>query len=90
MTSHKFYEPIYGDFAFRCEYSPAEPAVNVGPRIDVLDIVIDDRWAGGWQPCTFAEVQSIAREYDLPRRGRSRDELIDAIAHRLGACEVAA
>lgn len=88
--THRFYEPIFGDFAFVCEYSPAEPAVNVGPRIEVLDIVIDDRWAGGWQPATFAEVQGIAREYELPRRGRSRDELIDAIAHRLGACEVAA
>jgi hypothetical protein len=90
MTSHKFYEPIFGDFAFHCEYSPAEPAVNAPARVRVLDIVIDDRWAGGWQPATFAEVQGIAREYELPRKGLSRDELIDAIAHRLGACEVAA
>ena len=90
MTSQKFFEPIYGDFAFHCEYSPAEPAVNAGPRIEVLDIVFNDRWVGSWQPATFAEVQGIAREYELPRRGLSRDELIDAIAHRLGACEVAA
>ena len=88
--THRYYEPIYGDFAFFCEYSPAEPAVNAGPRIDVLDIVIYDRWMRSWQPATFAEVQSIAREYELPRRGLSRNDLIDAIADRRGAREVAA
>ena len=88
--THRYYEPIYGDFAFFCEYSPAEREVNAPARIDVLDIVIMDRWAGGWQPATFAEVQGIAREYELPRKGLSRDALIDAIADRRGACEVAA
>jgi hypothetical protein len=90
MTTHRYYEPIYGDFAFFCEYSPAEREVNAGATIDVLDIVIYDRWAGGWQPATFAEVQGIAREYELPRKGLSRDDLIDAIADRRGAREVAA
>lgn len=90
MTTHRYYEPIYGDFAFHCSYSPAEPAVNAPARIDVLDIVIYDRWARGWQPATFAEVQGIAREYELPRRGLSRNDLIDSIADRRGACEVAA
>ena len=88
--THRYYEPIYGDFAFFCEYSRAEPAVNAPARIDVLDIVIYDRWMRSWQPATFAEVQGIAREYELPRKGLSRNDLIDAIADRRGACEVAA
>lgn len=84
------YDRIYDDFYLALSYRRAEAAVNAGARIDVLDLVtVCNCTASGYRPATFAEVQGIAREYELPRKGLDRDELIDAIAARLGV-EVAA
>jgi len=83
----KYYETVCGDFAFYCEYFRAEPAVGVGPSIDVLDLV---EWTGRWWVAARIEdVIGIAREYDLPIDGLSRDEIIDLLAERRGAREVA-
>lgn len=84
----KYYETVCGDFAFHCEYFRAEPDVNRGPSIDVLDLV---EWTGRWWVAARIEdVIGIAQEYDLPTDGLSRDEIIDLLAERRGAREVAA
>lgn len=83
----KYYETVCGDFAFHCEYFRAEPAVGVGPSIEVLDLC---EWTGRWWvPASKEDVVGIARDYDLPIDGLSRDEIVDLLAERRGAREVA-
>jgi hypothetical protein len=85
---HKYYEPICGNFAFHCEYFRAERDVNRGASIEVIDLV---EWTGrAWVPATRADVFGIARDYDLPIDGLSRDEVVDLLSERRGAREVAA
>lgn len=85
---HKYYEPICGEWAFYCEYFRAEPQVNRGASIEVIDLV---EWTGrAWVPARREDVFGIARDYDLPIDGLSRDEVVDLLAERRGAREVAA
>jgi hypothetical protein len=84
---HKYFEPICGEWAFACEYFRAEPQVNAGPSIDILDLV---EWTGrAWVAAAEADIRGIAQDYELPIEGLSRDELIDLLADRRGAREVA-
>lgn len=83
----KYYETVCGDFAFYCEYFRAEPEVNRGPSIEVLDLC---EWTGRWWvPASKEDVFGIAREYELEIDGLSRDEVVELLVERRGAREVA-
>lgn len=89
MTS-KFFEPLYGDYALKCLYFRGEPAVNAPPSIEVLELCRYER-TEGWVYVDQFEVAEIAANYEITTAGdATRDELIDLIAERVGACEVRA